>query len=622
MRLSVRSYLFFILAVAALAPIAYLGPAQIVRWRAIQRRDADEELRLASASLALAIGEVLDANVRAVSATAAQIGARGPLDPEIVTAMLRRYRERFPACLGVLVAGADARPMAFDPPAPLGGEIGDRPYYREMKSTGRTAISQLEIGRFTGVPTIHVCAPIQRTDESPREEPAGSLVAALSLEYLRELTADVVGPFGEMRALVLDGRSRAIVDSASEGRAALTDLSATAMYRPSSAGQTILRDDWDERGIAVRSASTQVAAQGLGWTVTVMRPTSTIEEHARHARTSTLIAVLGALGLGVTFAFVLSSWLARPIRRLARYARDVVADGDVAAPRPMRWDAREVADLTDMVGTMVVRLQSQANALRAREAEQVLLGRLRREMEIAERLQAGILPKDFDVPGFEVAALMKPAESVGGDYYDVLPAPSGCWIATGDVSGHGLNAGLVMLMLQSALGALATYMPDASPAALLKATNRLLVENIRNRLRSDDHVTMVLVRFSADGSFVLAGGHEPTVILRADAETCEVVENLGPWMGINLKSGDGLIESKGGLRPGDLVVLHSDGIVEAGMTSRNPFGLERLCETVVRSRARPARAICEEVIREAEAWTSGPRADDMTIVVVRYIGVA
>jgi sigma-B regulation protein RsbU (phosphoserine phosphatase) len=621
-RLSLRAFLFVVLAIATLAPIAYLGPTQISRWREVEQRDADNELRLASASLALAVGQVLDPNIRAVTATAGQLGAGLTLTSETAGGFLRRYREQFPACLGVLIAGRDARPMVSDPRGQTNGEISDRRYYQEMKRTGRTTISSVEVGRFVRVPTIHVCAPIWPSEGERPAEPLGAVVAALSLEYLHDLAAKFVSPFGQMRALVLDGVGRVIVDSAAMGSSSLEDLSAISIYRAPPNGQTVMRDGTDERNVAERAASTQVSEQGLGWAVTVMRPAATIEEQARQARTSTLIAVFGALVLGVGFAFVVSSWLARPIGRLARYTREVTSEQDIEPPRPLRGDPREVSELTETVAAMVTQMRSQAEALRAREAEQVVLGKLRREMEIAERLQAGILPKHFAVRGFEIAASMKPAEAVGGDYYDVLPSPTGCWVAIGDVSGHGLNAGLVMLMVQSALGSLAAHAPEARPAHLLKAVNRLLVENIRERLQGEDHVTMVLMHLGFDGSFVLSGGHEPALILRARSGQCEVLEHPGPWMGINLKSAEHLSESTGVLEVGDLFVLHSDGIVEAGASKRNPFGLERLSTKVEELRGRPVRSICDEILHDAQTWTAGPAEDDMTVMVIRYTGVS
>jgi sigma-B regulation protein RsbU (phosphoserine phosphatase) len=295
----------------------------------------------------------------------------------------------------------------------------------------------------------------------------------------------------------------------------------------------------------------------------------------------------------------------------------VAQDNAVPLPPHGRFEAREVSELIEDVFSMVSRLQQQADALRDREKEQILLAQIRQELNIAERIQAGILPKHLVLPGFESAARMKPAEAVGGDYYEILPSPSGFWIGAGDVSGHGLNAGLVMLMLQSALGALAIYAPAARPADLLKAANRLLVENIRHRLGGDDHATLVLMHVDRDGRFVFAGGHEPLLLWRARSGKCEIIETPGPWMGILPDIAKDLREGSGQLDPGDLLLFHSDGISEAGARQRKPFGLERLAAMVERLGDQPVEGVCREILREAGEWSPEQQEDDMTIVAVR-----
>lgn len=616
LRLPLRVFLFVALSTATLAPIAYLGPRQIARWREVQREAADNELNLAAESLARAIGQTIESSVRELTAMANQIGIGGSLDPARLQATVEQFQRTFPACLGVNVSGLDARPIVAAPGRSGNVHFADRAYYQQMLATGRTSVSGVELGRSTRVPTIHVCAPIW-SETNGRRTLLGSTISALGLTYLQHVTTKSVELFGDMQARVLDKRGRVVVDSDPAGRPPMADLSGVALYRDVRAGRAQLRDGKDDRGVAVRVALAHVPEQDLGWTVAVMRPAWKIEEEASRARTSTLIAVLGALGLGVVFAYLLSNWLAHPISRLARYTLRVASGETVAPPRPESTDAREVTDLVGTVSAMVAKLQSQADVIREREKEQMVLARFKRELEIAERIQTGILPKRFDVPGFEVAALMRTAEAVGGDYYEFLPTATGFWIASGDVSGHGLTAGLVMLMLQSALAAIAVYAPTAGPAEILRSANELLVENIRLRLGGDDHVTLVLMHVSHDGRFVYAGGHEPLLILRKSAESCEVRAIDGPWLGISTEVGGSFRDSTGHLEPGDLMVFHSDGIVEAGASRRDAYGLERLAATVERLRSQPATVICSETLREAREWAKREQEDDMTIVVVR-----
>ena len=604
-----------------LAPIAYLGPTQVARWRDVQRRDADKELRFAAESLGRAIDQALDASIRELTGTANHIGIYGSLDRDLLQTVLHQHCSAFPSCLGLFVSGPDAHPITGDPPQyhnPKVG-VGDRAYYQEMVRTQQTSVSGVEVGRFTGVPTIHVCAPIWSSPDVDSRTRLGAVVEALGLGYLQELTTKSVEVYGDMQARVLDGRKRVAVDSNPLGKPVLADLSTIALYDAVPFGLTLLRTGSNERGESVRAAFARVSDPRLDWTVAVMRPTWKVEEQARRAQASTLIAVFGALVLGMVLAFILSSWLARPISKLARYTLRVASGEGATAPSPARWDAREVNDLVTTVGSMVGQLRNQADALREREKEQVVLARFRQELEIAERIQVGILPKSFEVPGFEIAALMRPAEAVGGDYYELLPTKSGFWIAAGDVSGHGLTAGLVMLMLQSALAGIASHSPSASPAEILTAVNHLLVENIRRRLRGDDHVTLVLMHVLHDGSYRFAGGHEPMLILRATGATCEMVDAFGPWLGIHDTIGDHLKESTGRLESGDLLVFHSDGMAEAGVAQHRPFGLERLCSAVERLRDKPAEVICRDLMREARDWAPGPAEDDMTIVVVRRL---
>src|SRR3954468_22787898 len=155
----------------------------------------------------------------------------------------------------------------------------------------------------------------------------------------------------------------------------------------------------------------------------------------------------------------------------------------------------------------------------------------RRDLEIARQIQMSILPHRVDVEGIEVSAGMIPAERIGGDYYDILPVKAGCWIGIGDVAGHGLGAGLIMVMIQSMVMALVRAHEDAAPRDIVCLLNRLLYENIRGRLAQDDHVTFCLMRYRADGSVVFAGAHEEILVWRTTTGRCERICTSGAWLG-------------------------------------------------------------------------------------------
>jgi serine phosphatase RsbU (regulator of sigma subunit) len=253
---------------------------------------------------------------------------------------------------------------------------------------------------------------------------------------------------------------------------------------------------------------------------------------------------------------------------------------------------------------------------------------LSKEMEIASRIQTSILPGTVRVAGLEIAAMMRPATEVGGDYYDVIPLPaeaggaeSGCWIGIGDVAGHGLKAGLIMLQAQSAFEALASGNPDASPRDLLCRLNQVMFENVRRRMKGDEHMTMSLVRYHADGRIVVAGAHEEIIVCRASDGTCRSLPVAGTWIGGMADIRPFTEETEHRLQPGDLMVLYSDGLTEAMDEDGQLFGPERVSAMVAQHHLAAVDQIRDRVVGEATRWSKGKFADDVTLLVIRHVGV-
>jgi sigma-B regulation protein RsbU (phosphoserine phosphatase) len=256
-------------------------------------------------------------------------------------------------------------------------------------------------------------------------------------------------------------------------------------------------------------------------------------------------------------------------------------------------------------------------ATRRQRAEQ---SRMAQELEIAARIQTGILPNEVRVPGLEIAARMVPASEVGGDYFDILPCDGGCWLGIGDVAGHGLHTGLVMLMIQSIVAATTYLRPDAPPAEAWAALNAVLWENVRERLGRDEHATVTLLRYRDDGRFDFAGAHEELIIYRAARRSCELVETPGLWAGISKRPPMSAVPSGSlELAPGDVLLLYTDGLTEARHPGQGLFGVERVCSCLLEVAELPVEAILEYLIDRVDAWTTRHR-DDLTVVVLRYRG--
>jgi len=176
-----------------------------------------------------------------------------------------------------------------------------------------------------------------------------------------------------------------------------------------------------------------------------------------------------------------------------------------------------------------------------------------------------------------------------------------------------------MLMVQSTIAALGRKSPDAEPKGILRSVNAVLYDNIRHRLRNDEHVTLTLLRYHADGRIVFAGAHEEIVVCRAATGKCELVETPGTWLGAIRDVGRVMSDNTMKLEEGDIMVLYTDGITEARDANKKQFELERVLEIVEKEREAPADTIRDKVLDSVRTWIGeGPQEDDLTIVVIRY----
>jgi sigma-B regulation protein RsbU (phosphoserine phosphatase) len=319
-----------------------------------------------------------------------------------------------------------------------------------------------------------------------------------------------------------------------------------------------------------------------------------------------LVLVFGFVLVGATAVSVVA------LRQASRPLVDVsssmarVAGGDLTTRLPAGYRG-ELGQLVSSFNTMVSEVARSHDQLKRTEA-------LRRELQIAQALQTDILPRSPELAGFEVAARMKPAENVGGDLYDILSFPDTFWLLIGDVSGHGLQSGLVMLMAQAAAYSAISSHPDCTPREVIGAVNRVLHENVRRRMRHDDYLTLMVARHAGDGRFVAAGAHQPLFLARAGGRV-DVLEPPGPWCGVMEDIELRTPQFEFQLDPGDLLCLITDGIVEARGAGDDLYGQDRLTELLARRRA-SAPDVLGDIFSSVEAFAA-TQEDDMTAVVLK-----
>jgi sigma-B regulation protein RsbU (phosphoserine phosphatase) len=218
-------------------------------------------------------------------------------------------------------------------------------------------------------------------------------------------------------------------------------------------------------------------------------------------------------------------------------------------------------------------------------------------------------------PGYTFGARMVPAQTVGGDFYDFIPLDSDrLGLVVGDVSGMGVPASLFMALTCSFLRERA--LRDVSPSTTLQRLNRFLLERNETGL----FVTVVygiLDRRTGVFEYTRAG-HELPLVIAPDGAIHVPPLDLGNPLG--LFEEPRLDEQRILLPPGGLLLLYSDGVVEAMNEGRTLFGMERFRDAVWASWAETPQAICDDVLQTLETFR-GPNVqpDDVTLVAVRAL---
>ena len=245
--------------------------------------------------------------------------------------------------------------------------------------------------------------------------------------------------------------------------------------------------------------------------------------------------------------------------------------------------------------------------------------RMGAELDVAQQLQQMVLPKpeEFDdIEGLDIAGYMEPADEVGGDYYDVLHTDGVVTIGIGDVTGHGLESGILMLMTQTAVRTL-QEVGELDPIEFLDTLNRTIYQNVI-RMDSEKNLTLAILNYSA-GRVSISGQHEETIVVRKGGEIERIdTMDLGLPIGMDDDIFDFIDRTSVELQLGDGVVLYTDGIPEAFNLDKKQYGMERLCEVISRNWEYTADEIKDAVMNDVREFIGEQKVfDDITLVVLK-----
>jgi serine phosphatase RsbU (regulator of sigma subunit) len=467
---------------------------------------------------------------------------------------------------------------------------------------------------------------------------AGVSVAEVNLKLIWDVVLQIkVGERGH--AYVVDAQGRLIVHPDISLVLRNTNMSQLAQVRATSgdAAETAsepVQVAQNIQGHQVLTASARVMP--LGWLVFVELPVEEAYGPLYAALQRLALVLLAALGFAVLAGMFLARRMVGPIQAL-RAGAARIGSGDLTQHIAIKT-GDELEVLADQFNDMAGRLQESYAVLEQRVEErttqlaqahaeistlnQRLTAdnlRMSAELDFVGQMQQLVLPTPDElaaIDGLDIVAFMEPAEEVGGDYYDILHTDGVVTIGIGDVTGHGLESGILMVMTQAAVRTL-QEIRESDPVRCLDTLNRMLSRNVQ-RMRSDKNLTLALLTY-AHGHVSISGQHEEAIIVRHGGaiERINTID-LGFPLGLEADITDCIRHTCVELQPGDGVVLYTDGITEAADIHHRLYGIERLCTVISQHWAGTAHDIQAAVMADVRCHIGAQKVfDDITLVVAK-----
>ncbi|EIJ42157.1 serine phosphatase RsbU, regulator of sigma subunit [Beggiatoa alba B18LD] len=312
------------------------------------------------------------------------------------------------------------------------------------------------------------------------------------------------------------------------------------------------------------------------------------------------------------------------LNRLGRLIREVA---DISQTGHLTKRVSVIGD--DELTTLTIQINHLLSALEGSQAEVLSLNanlysentRMANELEVSHRIQRMVLPKNHELQqlaDLEVALAMHAATEVGGDYCDVFQQNGHIICGIGDVTGHGLESGVIMLMVQSALRALFANDAQLSPQAIWNALNHMVCQNVR-RMELDKNLSLLLVDYY-NGKARLMGQHEEVLIIRQHKpiERIDTFE-LGFVIGLSEEDMSAFVkEYEITLEIDEGIVLFTDGITEAENEQGEFYGIERLCSLIESYKQASASLLQQAIMDDLTRFIGNATIyDDITLIVLK-----
>lgn len=316
--------------------------------------------------------------------------------------------------------------------------------------------------------------------------------------------------------------------------------------------------------------------------------------------------------LAVIFVFFLWGFV-RPLRRVSFQINNLLTGKIYKRVDPTTID--EIGVVTHFFNEITRDLEKISYDVKERR-------RMSSELDIASSIQRDVLPKEApEAVGLDIVAKTRSAAEVGGDTFDFLESIDGnqMFIYIGDVTGHGVPAGLVMMMVDTLVTAM-VYQGVDNSQQLIVHTNNLLHPRISSRI----FMTSVMLRWDKlkQKMYYTGAGHEHILVYRKQSEAVESITAGGIALGMIPDVSKIAQENEIPLEIGDCILLYTDGITEAKKPTGEMYGLDKLKESLKRNAYRPsAENVFDGLTKDFSGFVGEyVQIDDITMIVIKYVG--
>lgn len=523
---------------------------------------------------------------------------------------------------GFNVARSDGKSLMY---------YGDRDYFKRAIA-GSGVYREILLGRTLDKPAIVFSTPIKQTFYGEEPEIVGVLALAMTLtEVTEQVQAIQVGKTGY--AFVVDSQGKILAHPHFHDFKALQEFHDYPPVKSLFNGRSglLIFEDSDQN----KWVSYSLLLPN-GWGAIVQQQKSEILTQVQQFLQFSLVLAVGVVIAVSGITWVIATQTIQPLRQLNR-AVQLTAQGDLSQSviatkndeigllaQSFNAMAHQLKDLFDQLEDKVkerTKELAKANQLITALNHKLTLenGRMEAELLILTEIQNMVLPKPEELQGIEeldIATYMQSATEVGGDYYDILPHPGGITFCIGDVTGHGLESGILMVMTQVAVRTLIAS-ESYDFIEILNILNRTLFDNIQ-RMNSDKSLTLSLIDY-AHSTLTISGQHEDVIIGRANG-TLERIDtmDLGLPIGLEEDITPFLNYLTLELGPGDGVVLYTDGITEARNQAKQMYGIERLCDILRQAWSHSSEEIKQAVLVDFNQFIGEVALrDDITLVIFK-----